>query len=50
MASGPTKLGRVSLDAVIKELMKDSSLSPETKDDLRRWLRKAKREITKGKQ
>lgn len=39
-----SKPGRVSLDAIMKELLKDKDLSPETKDDLRRWLRRAKAE------
>ena len=47
MAPKP-KPGRVTLDMIMKELMKDPDLSPETKEDLRQWLRKAKAENKKG--
>lgn len=43
------KPGRVSLDTILKEIMNDPDLSPETKEDMRHWLRKVKREATKKK-
>lgn len=43
------KPGRVSLDDILKEILNDPDLSPETKEDMRHWLRKAKKEFTKGK-
>lgn len=43
------KSGRVSLDAILKEIMNDPDLSPETKEDMQHWLRKAKKEFAKGK-
>lgn len=45
----PNKPGRVSLDYIMKEILNDPDLSPETKEDMRHWLLKAKREFTKGK-
>ena len=47
MASKARPAVRVSLDTIIKEIMNDPDLSPETKEDMRHWLRKAKREATK---
>ncbi len=49
VAAKKLKPGRVSLDDILKEILNDPDLSPETKEDMRHWLREAKREFTKGK-